>query len=616
MTYTFKLARRLAVSRQFCMLPVLVVLAACSGENTTAPDGTSSETTAGSDGSTRSLTPVAVQVNPSSVTIETNQLIQFRAHGRNNAGDSVGAAITWSASGGTILPDGRFSSPGIGTFTVVAKSHVRGQLQEDTSVVQVVRRQPLLASLEITPGSTSLTPGLSQTFTAIGRLSNGSPVPIGVTWGSTGGSIDAGGSYVAGDTAGTYRVIATNTAGTMSDTAKVTISAPPAPPPPPAPVVQEVVLRPGNLTIAPSVSKQFAAFGRTTTGDSVALAVTFSATGGTITSGGLYTAGSSYGSFRVIAKSGTMADTSAVTVTVPLGSTAPPGGLPFGPSQQLSRTNQIHQPFTMTADGGYTPSNITSRINSARAGGYKLLLQLPSGSHRDATSPLMSVIDGVLQFDGAKWRSIVDQFNTPTIRQAVADGVRDGVIIGDVVMDEPQVGGAGDGNTWGPKGTMTKLRVDSLCGYIKQVFPTMPAGVFHQHNTFEPMKSYHVCDFIVDQYNQRRGDVTQFRDDGLALARRDGHAIMFSLNIMDGGVQDTDGLYDCAGTGGFGSFAPNCRMTPEQIREWGLILGPAGCGLFMWRYDDAFIASPDNQVAFRDIAATMAGQPTKTCTRQ
>jgi hypothetical protein len=623
MTYTFKLARRLAVSRGLCMLPVLLVLAACSGENTTAPEGNPAENTAEPQPS-RDLTPVMLLVSPGNLTIETNQLIQFRAHGRTDAGDSVGAAVTWRASGGTILPDGRFSAAAIGTFTVIARSRVRADLHEDTTLVHVVRRQAKLASIQVTPGSASLTPGLTQTFTAIGHLKGGSTVPIGVTWSSTGGSIDPDGTYMAGDTAGTYRVVATNTAGTLSDTASVTISAPPSPPPPPppgdstpqpAPTLAQVKLLPGSVTLAPSTSKQFLAYGRTTAGDSVAVAVAFTASGGSITPGGLFTAGSTYGTFRVIATAGTLADTSVVTVTVPLGSNAPVG-LPFGPSQQLSRTNQIHQPFTMTADGGYTPSNIVSRINAARAGGYKIMLQLPSGSHKDATSPLMSVIDGVLQFDGAKWRAIVDQFNTSTIRQAVADGVRDGVIIGDVVMDEPQVGGAGDGNTWGPKGTMTKLRVDSLCGYIKQVFPTMPAGVFHQHNTFEPTKSYYVCDFIVDQYNDRRGDVTQFRDDGLALARRDGHAIMFSLNILDGGVQDKDGVYDCAGTGGFGSFAPNCRMTPEQVREWGLILGPVGCGLFMWRYDDAFIANPDNQQAFRDIAARMATQPKKTCTRQ
>jgi hypothetical protein len=600
-----------------------------------------------------------VRVTPSNVTLETNQLIQFGAQAHNDAGESVSAPVAWKTSGGTILPDGRFSAATIGTFSVVAVSRVHGQTLEDTSFVRVVRRQTNLSTVKVTPASVTLTPGLSQTFSAVGKLHGGKSVPIGVTWSASGGSIDAGGTYVAGDTAGTYQVVATNTAATLSDTALVTISAPPsapppapeppttpvpdttpapapapapapepapapapapapepapAPAPPPAPVVEELKLMPASATLAPSATRQFAAYGRTGTGDSVSVPVTFSAAGGSISSSGLFTAGSAYGTFRVIAKSGTLADTSIVTISVPLGSGAPTG-LPFGPSQQLSRTLQIHQPFTMTADGGYNPTNMINRINAARAGGYKLLLQIPSGSHTNNGSPLMSIIDGVYQFDEAKWRAAVDQFNTPVIRQAIADAVRDGVIIGDVVMDEPQVSGSGDGNTWGPKGTMTKARVDGLCSYIKQIFPTLPAGPFHQHNTFEPNNSYYVCDFIVDQYNQRRGDITTFRDDGLALARRDGHAVMFSLNILDGGVQDTDGTWDCTGTGGLGTHQPNCRMTADQVREWGKILGPAGCGLFMWRWDDSFIANPDNQQAFKEIAALMAAQPYKECRR-
>jgi hypothetical protein len=174
------------------------------------------------------------------------------------------------------------------------------------------------------------------------------------------------------------------------------------------------------------------------------------------------------------------------------------------------------------------------------------------------------------------------------------------------------------GNTWGPKGTMTKQRVDGLCAYVKQIFPTMPVGPFHQHNTFEPDKSYRVCDFIVDQYDHRRGDVRVFRDAGLALAQRDGHAVMFSLNILDGGIQaPRDGLWYCdpTTTGGQGTFKPNCRMTAAQVREWGLLLGPVGCGLFMWRYDTAFITDPENQRAFRDVADHLAGQPAKACRR-
>jgi hypothetical protein len=614
MTYTFKLARRLAVSRNYAMLPLLLVIAACSGD-ATAPEGPTEQPTSGTATKTEDLTPIAVQISPSTVTLETNQLIQFRAHGRTNAGDSVGAAVTWRTSGGTILPDGRFSAAAIGTYTVVGQNRVRGNLQVDTSFVTVVRRNANLVSIEVTPTDVTLSPGVSQTFTAVGHLMDGSIAPIGVNWSANGGFIDAGGNYVAGDTAGTYRVTAINTAGTLADTVTVTISAPPAPPPP-TPVLAKVVLRPASVTLAPGTKKQFASFGRMSTGDSVAIDVQFNATGGTITAGGLYTAGTAPGSFRVVATSGVLADTSAVTITSPLGS-GTPVGLPFGPAAQLTKAGSILSPFTMTADGGYTPSNIISRINTARAGGYKLMIQMPGGSHSNANSPLLSVIDGVLQFDEGKWRAIVDQFNTPEIRQAIADGVRDGVILGDMIMDEPQVVGMGDGNTWGPPGTMTKLRVDGLCKYIRDRFPTLPAGPFHQHDTFEPNNSYQICDFIVDSYNWKRGDVVEFRDAGVALARRDGHAIMFSMNILNGGVQDRDGVWDCTGPGqgGKGNHEPNCRMTADDMRQWGKILGPAGCGLYLWTYDAEFVNAPENMDAYRDVAATMATQPYKSCSR-
>src|SRR5918992_1752286 len=207
MTYTFKLARRLAVSRNYVMLPALLVIAACSGD-TTAPEGSTESPTSGTDWRPRAA-PVAVEVSPSTVTIETNQLIHFRAHGRTSAGDSVGAAVTWSTTGGTILPDGRFSAAAIGTYTVIGENRVRGITQVDTSIVQVVRRPTRLAAVEVSPTSVSLAPGVSQTFTALGRLAGGDVAPIGVNWTATGGSIDAGGTYVAGSIAGSYRVIAT-----------------------------------------------------------------------------------------------------------------------------------------------------------------------------------------------------------------------------------------------------------------------------------------------------------------------------------------------------------------------------------------------------------------------
>src|SRR6185312_7432545 len=99
-------------------------------------------------------------------------------------------------------------------------------------------------------------------------------------------------------------------------------------------------LVPASANLAASTKRQFSAYGRTTAGDSIAVPVVFTATGGTVTSNGLFTAGTTAGTFRVIATSGAVADTSAVTVTVTLGG-GTASGLPFGvahlPPDSLNR---------------------------------------------------------------------------------------------------------------------------------------------------------------------------------------------------------------------------------------------------------------------------------------
>jgi hypothetical protein len=150
------------------------------------------------------------------------------------------------------------------------------------------------------------------------------------------------------------------------------------------------------------------------------------------------------------------------------------------------------------------------------------------------------------------------------------------------------------------------------------MFPTLPVGVVHDHEVFQPNQSYHVCEFLVDQYAARKGDVTQFRDEALAMARRDKMAIVFSLNVIDGGIQaPRDGAWACSPTEteGRGSFKPNCRMTAQQVRDWGILLGSSGCALTMWRYDPQYMADPANVASFREVAAKLATLPSRSCGR-
>jgi hypothetical protein len=366
-------------------------------------------------------------------------------------------------------------------------------------------------------------------------------------------------------------------------------------------------LFPFAILLASSTAPQFVAAGPAA-GDSAG--VVFSATGGTVTPAGLYTAGASAGTFRAIASSGALADTATVTVMGASGGESSPG-IPFGPFNAWNATGLKANTDVFTASIGSTnPGNILERIALARTRDMKLILTMTGGAHQNYMT------NG--EFDIVKWQAKMESYNTPAIRAAVAAAVADGTIIGNSVMDEPHVSGRGDGNTWGPRGTMTKQRVDQMCAYVKEIFPTLPVGVVHPHKAFEPAQSYRVCDFLVDQYARRQGDVSQFRDEGLALARRDGMAIVFSMNILNGGVQAArDGSWACSleDTGGRGTHAPNCQMTPEQVRDWGRLLGSAGCALVMWQYDDAFMSKPENQRAFADIAGLLATIPAKSCRR-
>jgi hypothetical protein len=635
MTYTFKLARRLAVSRTLGLLPALLLFAACSGSDATAPENANSSTPGSTnDPRFRQTVPVTVSINPRRVTVETNQLIRFLAQGTTAIGDTVDASVVWTASGGTILSDGRFSAAATGTFMVMAVSQERQRVYQrvDTAIVEVVRRQPKLNSVSISPGTTTLTPGLTQTFLATGYLKDGRAVPVGIHWTATGGTIDAGGTYTAGDTAGTYQVIGTNTHLPISDTAVVTIGAPapppppppseppPAPPPPAAPVLEQVTLVPASATLAPSATRKFAAYGRLQGGDSVAVDVVFTATGGTITPEGLFTAGTAAGTYRVIARSDLLADTSTVTVTSPLGS-GPSTGVPYGTFNLFNSTTTVQPgPFSLSHTWD-EPGSIVARITAARNMGVKLMLVM-TGGHSGYLKAGGNTSTNT-QFDIVKWKARMDEFNSTAIKQAIAAGVQDGTIIGASVMDEP------NHRDWG--GMVTKATLDEMARYVKGQFPSLPVGVVIVH-WWRSTERYHDIDFIVDQYDWwqspngpgggQSGNVPGWRDAALAMAQANGISIAFSMNILNGGIQDLTSpdrleAWRCPTntTGGRGFRTPACRMHATQVRDWGKTLGVAGCALLMWRYEDPFMTRLDNQQAFKDVADKLVTVPGKSCKR-
>ena len=149
---------------------------------------------------------------------------------------------------------------------------------------------PPSTTVSVSPHTALLQVNGQQQFTASASGTNNTAV----NWTASGGAVPSSGMYTAPDSAGTFTVTPTSQAdGSKSDFATVTVSTDP----PPSRI--SVTITPGTVSLQTGATKQFTA---TVTG-SANTAVTWTASGGSITSGGLYTAPGSAGTFTVTATS-------------------------------------------------------------------------------------------------------------------------------------------------------------------------------------------------------------------------------------------------------------------------------------------------------------------------
>ena len=229
-----------------------------------------------------------------------------------------------------------------------------------------------LLTVSISPVSAMLLTGATQQFTATVTGSRYTAV----TWSSTGGTVSSGGLYIAPATAGTYSVTATSQAdSTKSASATVTVTSP----------VVAVSISPVSASLQTGSTQQFTAY---VTGSSNT-AVTWSASGGTVSTNGLYTAPATAGTYSVTATSqadSTKSASATVTVTAP--------SLPLAFVQVAAATPQSPQstvtvvyPVAQTAGNlnvvvvGWndTTSNVTS-VSDSRGNAYTLAVGPTSGT--------------------------------------------------------------------------------------------------------------------------------------------------------------------------------------------------------------------------------------------
>ena len=280
-------------------------------------------------------------------------------------------------------------------------------------------------------------------------------------------------------------------------------------------------------------------------------------------------------------------------------------GVPYGPYNLWANTTELEwgpAPFSSSMDNTSFPTLIVRRITAARQQHMRIMVAMTDGLDENRTNG---------KFDLSKWKARMNAMNTAEIRKAVADGVADGTIVANKMLDEPE------SPQWG--GVLTKGMLDQMASYAKNIFPTLSMGVTHGAPGFKwrSGERYKVLDWVGVQYvyNYNNGNVTGWRDEVLNFAKANGVTPAFSLNILNGGKRDQTGAWDCPNSGGKGTRSTYCRMTADQVSTYGKAAGPYGCVMLMWRFDDAFMAKSANVTAFKSVASLLSSKPRRSCRR-
>lgn len=257
---------------------------------------------------------------------------------------------------------------------------------------------PTVTDLSISPATgTALAPGQSRQFTRSVTWSDGATRAATVTYSVSNagaGTINSNGLFTAGQLAGTFSIIASCACGgvtPLADTAQVVIAS-----------LSSLAISPRTVTVAPGGTQAFSASALWSNGATMLPGVTYStpsSSEGTVTAtGGLYTAPTTPGTYRVILAQvgGPARDTAMVTVPAPqltsLVISPKTASLAAGATQQFTASANWSTgattlpPVTWSVIGGGTVSSTGLYTAPGAAGTYRVVVAHNGGTLRDTAT--------------------------------------------------------------------------------------------------------------------------------------------------------------------------------------------------------------------------------------
>jgi len=267
-------------------------------------------------------------ISPTSATVKLGQTKQFTSAG----------ATTWTATAGTVSSTGLYTAPSTMPSSTAVTVTAKGPGGAASAKVTLAPLEPQ----SISPTSASVTPGQTKQFTSAGATS----------WTATAGTVSPTGLYTAPSAMPSSTAVTVTAVGPGgSASAKVTL----------VPLAPQVI-SPTSASVIIGKTQQFTSAGATS----------WTATAGTISSSGLYTAPSS------------LPSSTTVTVTA-----VGPGGSASAAVTLVPIPAQVISPTTATLDLG-----TTQQFTSAGATGWSATSGTVTGSGQ-YTAPSVWPASGV-----------------------------------------------------------------------------------------------------------------------------------------------------------------------------------------------------------------------------
>jgi hypothetical protein len=293
--------------------------------------------------------------------------------------------------------------------------------------------------------------------------------------------------------------------------------------------------------------------------------------GGTLSTDGFYRAPTTVsGQALVIGRVGSKADTGVVRF-VAGGSVA---GIPFGHFKEPS-------PGAPLRSGGdlIVPQGELADLPMIRARGGMVIVNVVGGGKCS--------LDTLGQWQMSLWQACWKRNLTPARRDTVLAYAASGQVVGDYLIDEPNLV-----KRWG---IIRPSDVCDMAAFARTELPGIPVVVRVAPAWLGLCPN---VDATWAQYGTRRNvPVDDYRDEHLEAAKARGYALVFSLNALN---NDGDGT----------------PMTAAEVTEYGTVLLQGQPCLFMiWEYATTWSERPEIRTALDSLGRIAQGQPRKGCAR-